>query len=63
MLSYLGYLGLEIVPNGISLLSDGQGRSTGDAYVRFASADDAEQAQNKHKDKIGHRWVEGADIP
>ena len=50
------HIGMEIVPNGITLLQDGQGRSTGDAYVQFASQSIAERAQAKHKEKIGHRW-------
>ena len=53
---WVGCLGLEIVPNGITLMTDHQGRTTGDAYVQFASQDIAEQAQLKHKEKIGHRW-------
>ncbi len=51
--------GLEIVPNGITLLQDQQGRTTGDAYVQFASQELAEKAQQKHKEKIGHRWEAG----
>ena len=50
---------MEIVPNGISLLHDHQGRTTGDAYVQFASQDIAEKAQQKHKERIGHRWGGG----
>ena len=49
--------GLEIVPNGITITRlDEDGRSTGDAFVEFASPDIAEQAEKKHKEKIGHRW-------
>ena len=53
---WVGCVGMEIVPNGITLIHDGQGRTTGDAYVQFASQDIAEKAQQKHKEKIGHRW-------
>ena len=48
--------GLEIVPNGITLPTDYQGRSTGEAYVQFVNKDVAERALEKHKEKIGHRW-------
>lgn len=48
--------GLEILPNGISLPTDYTGRSTGEAYVQFINKDVAEQALQKHKEKIGHRW-------
>lgn len=53
------HTGMEIVPNGITLLQDHQGRTTGDAYVQFASQETAEKAQQKHKEKIGHRWEDG----
>lgn len=52
------FTGLEIVPNGITLLQDPQGRTTGDAYVQFASQELAEKAQQKHKERIGHRYIE-----
>ncbi|XP_013408423.1 heterogeneous nuclear ribonucleoprotein H3 [Lingula anatina] len=52
------FTGLEIVPNGITLPQDGQGRTTGDAYVQFASPDLAERALEKHKKTIGHRYIE-----
>jgi len=52
------FSGLEIVPNGITLPVDIQGRSTGEAFVQFSSQDIAEKALKKHKDRIGHRYIE-----
>jgi len=62
---FIGWVGLEIVPNGISLPTDYTGRSTGEAYVQFVNKEVAEKALQKHKYKIGHRWgrliMEGRD--
>ncbi|GLG99799.1 RNA-binding protein fusilli, partial [Gryllus bimaculatus] len=52
------FSGLEIVPNGISLPTDYTGRSTGEAYVQFVNKEVAEKALDKHKEKIGHRYIE-----
>lgn len=52
----LFWVGLEIVPNGITLLTDYSGRSSGEAYVQFVNREVAEKALLKHREKIGHRW-------
>ncbi|CAD6209119.1 GSCOCG00003736001-RA-CDS [Cotesia congregata] len=53
------FSGLEILPNGILLPTDSYtGRSTGEAYVQFVNKDVAERALQKHKEKIGHRYIE-----
>lgn len=56
MASLIRWVGLEIVPNGIMLPTDYNGRSTGEAYVQFINKEVAEKALQKHKEKIGHRW-------
>lgn len=50
-------VGLEIVANGIVIPVDFNGRTAGDAYVQFATKEAAEKALEKHKERIGHRWV------
>ncbi|XP_077340610.1 LOW QUALITY PROTEIN: heterogeneous nuclear ribonucleoprotein H-like [Lithobates pipiens] len=52
------FSGLEIMPNGITLPVDFQGRSTEEAFVQFASQEIAEKALKKHKERIGHRYIE-----
>uniref|UniRef100_A0A8D8TK63 Heterogeneous nuclear ribonucleoprotein H n=1 Tax=Cacopsylla melanoneura TaxID=428564 RepID=A0A8D8TK63_9HEMI len=51
--------GLEIIPSGITLVEDPyNGKCTGEAYVQFVDKETAEQALQKHKEKIGHRYIE-----
>ena len=50
------WVGLEIIPNGIVLPTDYQGRHTGDAYVQFISKEITEKALEKHKERMAHRW-------
>ncbi len=54
----IGFLGLEITPNGILMTSDYQGRSNGEAFVQFRNKGHAERALEKNKQSIGHRWGE-----
>lgn len=56
-----GYLGgsntgLNVSPDGITILLDNAGRSSGDAFVHFVDKESAERALDKHREKIGHRW-------
>jgi len=55
-LFWVGLTGLEIVPNGITIMTDSMGRTTGDAFVQFTSQESVERALAKHKETIGHRW-------
>jgi len=51
--------GYEIVPNGISVSLDPQGRSTGEAHVQFKTKAMADEAmKEKNKKSIGHRYIE-----
>ena len=51
------FIGLEIIPNGITILTDQFGRTTGDAFVQFASLELLAKALQKHKETIGHRFI------
>jgi heterogeneous nuclear ribonucleoprotein F/H len=42
---------------GIHIVVDNKGRSTGEAFVQFTSPEDTEKALKKNRDKIGHRSV------
>ncbi|ODN05134.1 Heterogeneous nuclear ribonucleoprotein F [Orchesella cincta] len=55
---YQFFHGLEIVANGIQLMVDGRGMSSGEAYVQFTSKDQAQKALGKDREMIKHRYVE-----
>uniref|UniRef100_A0A0A9YEN4 Heterogeneous nuclear ribonucleoprotein H2 n=2 Tax=Lygus hesperus TaxID=30085 RepID=A0A0A9YEN4_LYGHE len=52
------FRGLEVLSNGIIMATDNNGRTTGEAYVQFVDKETAEAALLKHKEKIGHRYIE-----
>lgn len=52
------FSGLEIVPDGITLPVDAEGKITGEAFVQFASPECAEKALGRHKERLGHRYIE-----
>lgn len=54
-LHYVGIIGVEIIPNGIAMVTNFEGRSSGEAFVQFVSKKNAEKALERHKEKIGHR--------
>uniref|UniRef100_A0A336KT14 CSON015461 protein n=1 Tax=Culicoides sonorensis TaxID=179676 RepID=A0A336KT14_CULSO len=52
--------GLEL-KNGrdsIIIMMDNRGRTSGEAFVQFSSAEETEKALKKNRDKIGHRYIE-----
>ncbi|XP_067055293.1 heterogeneous nuclear ribonucleoprotein H-like isoform X6 [Acropora muricata] len=51
------FKGLEIVPNGITITLDEDGRTTGDAFVEFASPELASQAMKKNEEFIRRRKI------
>jgi len=52
------FKGLDIVWNGITFATDNTGRATGEAYVQFSNKETVEKALKKHKEKMGHRYIE-----
>ncbi|KAI1900368.1 hypothetical protein AGOR_G00049240 [Albula goreensis] len=52
------FSGLEIVPNGVTLVKDKLGRHTGDAFVEFASQEIADQALLKDRELISNRYIQ-----
>lgn len=50
--------GLNIVPGGIHFLVNSSGRASGQAYVEFATAEDADRAQGRHRATMGTRYIE-----
>lgn len=51
-----GGAGLTVATDGVHLLSDVTGRASGEAFVHFVDKESAQEALNRDREKIGHRW-------
>ncbi|RVE67755.1 hypothetical protein OJAV_G00084940 [Oryzias javanicus] len=54
----LFFSGLDVVENGITMVTDGRGRNSGEAFVQFKSQEEAGKALQKHKELMRHRILE-----
>ncbi|CAH2040104.1 unnamed protein product, partial [Iphiclides podalirius] len=50
--------GLTVAPDGVHLLYDYTGRASGEAFVHFVDKGSAQEALNRDREKIGHRYIE-----
>eukprot|EP00250_Pteridium_aquilinum_P033242 c5358_g1_i1 orf=678-2033(-) len=52
------FKGLELGPDGVVICVNFQGRSTGQAYVQFASVEVADKALDRNRQHMGSRYIE-----
>lgn len=52
------FSGLDIVQNGVTIVTDHQGRNSGQAFVEFTSREAFEEALKKDRELIGNRYIE-----
>lgn len=52
------FKGYNVVENGVHVVVGPGERPTGEAYVEFATPEDAQRAMEKHRQHIGSRYVE-----
>ena len=52
-------LDLGLDPVDIQFTTTSEGRPSGECYVEFPSAGEAQRAQQKHQASMGSRYVEG----
>ncbi|KAK3514393.1 hypothetical protein QTP70_017605 [Hemibagrus guttatus] len=52
------FSGLSIVKDGVTLVTDRLGRSSGDAFVQFATQEMADEALRRDREVIGNRYIE-----
>ncbi|XP_047447244.1 G-rich sequence factor 1 isoform X3 [Mugil cephalus] len=52
------FSGLNIAENGITIVTDFKGRNSGNAFVQFASQEDADKALLKDRENMGNRYIE-----
>lgn len=59
VLDILGFFqGYNVVDNGVHIVVGPGERPTGEAYVEFATPEDAQRAMEKHRQHMGSRYVE-----
>ncbi|KAM4578331.1 G-rich sequence factor 1 [Fundulus diaphanus] len=49
---------LKIAEDGITIVTNSRGRNSGEAYVQFSSQEEADRALQKHRELMGHRYIE-----
>nr|XP_046241922.1 G-rich sequence factor 1 [Scatophagus argus] len=52
------FSGLDIAENGITIVTDYNGRHTGNAFVQFSSQKAADEALQRDREVIGNRYIE-----
>uniref|UniRef100_A0A3Q3WM19 RRM domain-containing protein n=1 Tax=Mola mola TaxID=94237 RepID=A0A3Q3WM19_MOLML len=52
------FSGLDIVENGVTIVTNHAGRNSGEAYVRFSSQEAADKALQRDREIIGSRYIE-----
>lgn len=52
------FSGLDIVENGITVVTDNKGRNSGEAFVQFSSQEAADEALQRDREIIGNRYIE-----
>lgn len=52
------FSGLDIVENGITIITDQRGRKSGDAFVQFSTQKAADEALQRDREVIGNRYIE-----
>lgn len=52
------FRGLQIIQNGITIVQNRRGRNSGEAFVRFSTQEEADEALRRDRDIIGSRYIE-----
>ncbi|CAM9272012.1 unnamed protein product, partial [Chrysoparadoxa australica] len=52
------FSGLQLKSGGVHMVTNREGRASGDAYAVFETAEEAQKALAKDKEKIGNRWID-----
>ncbi|XP_041691876.1 G-rich sequence factor 1 [Coregonus clupeaformis] len=54
----LFFSGLDVVEDGVTLVTDHRGRNSGEAYVQFLTQEQADKALTRDREVIGNRYIE-----